>query len=838
MAKKDLNVTLGVIIKDFEKGLRNAERRLQRTASKFQSIGQDLATSVSLPIAGVGIAALKAGADFEKLELAFKAVADESVDVSKEIERLKKVAQSPGLGFEQAVRASTRLQAVGLNADQARATLAAYGNAVARSGGGAAEFEGAITALVQVASKGKISAEEINQLNERIFEIRPALKKAFGTADSEELQKLGISSEEFIARTTKAFAELEQVQGGLGNSFENAQISIRSFLADLGRQINEIFNVQEAVDKFSNFLTNLSESFKGLTVEQQKSIIKFAAIAAAIGPVLIVMGKLISVARLAVVAVKFLSTPLVGLTRVFIAIRAAALAAGGGFSGLAIAVKGVAVSFLQAAAPVIGIIALITAIVGAITYVVRNSEAFKVAFLNIWTNIKIGVAKRINGLIDSVRPVFEALGIEVGKLEEPFDKLLEPKKFEGFKEFLKGTKEDIQALAPGLSNAISGFQKLRKSFGGGGEEAATPEAGAINTSAFADTFTRTPKGGSGGGGGAFAALSLSADQASAAVGGVQSAISSYASQLSDTTQSTVNFAKTGVGALVAGFQKVDVQALTSKQVLSETSDALRLIDERAKIIGEDTTLEDRLSILSEKIRTVKAALQESTQSLSLNSEATAVLQEQLNGLKQRYQELSSEGIEGLPGVIDSVVQSLNQAQPQIEQFGENFRGVLTAVGGTLEKALTAGFNAFFTTIVEGGKDALGSFLKAFKNVIKQVIIQLLSAVATAAVLAAILSIIAPGSGQFSGFFKGFLGGGGGLSFIPGLAQGGIVPPGFPNDTFPARLTSGEAVIPLERLENMMNSGSTNTNISGEVVVNGSDLLIALTNAENDRNRVV
>ena len=33
--------------------------------------------------------------------------------------------------------------------------------------------------------------------------------------------------------------------------------------------------------------------------------------------------------------------------------------------------------------------------------------------------------------------------------------------------------------------------------------------------------------------------------------------------------------------------------------------------------------------------------------------------------------------------------------------------------------------------------------------------------------------------------------------IGGMAKGGIIPSGYPNDTFPARLSSGEAVVPLD-----------------------------------------
>jgi hypothetical protein len=40
--------------------------------------------------------------------------------------------------------------------------------------------------------------------------------------------------------------------------------------------------------------------------------------------------------------------------------------------------------------------------------------------------------------------------------------------------------------------------------------------------------------------------------------------------------------------------------------------------------------------------------------------------------------------------------------------------------------------------------------------------------------------------------------------IPGFATGGIVPDGFPNDTYLARLTSGERVIPERDWNNLGN----------------------------------
>lgn len=284
---KDLNVSLGLLTQEFKRGLKSASRDLRRFASQTQSIGTKLTTGLSVPLGGLGLAAIKAAADFEKLESILKATTDDASTIQDQLQSLRKISEAPGLGFEQAVKGSARLQALGYEATQAEKIISEFGNAVARSGGGAAEFDGVSLALGQIISKGKITAEEINQLNERIFEIRPALIDAFGTADTEALQKLGISSEEFVEKITEQFAKLDRVGPTLLNSFENAGIAIRLFLNDIGKEVLKVIPVREALNSLGDFLQRLSDRFTTLSGPTKKTIIQIAALAAAIGPVIL-----------------------------------------------------------------------------------------------------------------------------------------------------------------------------------------------------------------------------------------------------------------------------------------------------------------------------------------------------------------------------------------------------------------------------------------------------------------------------------------------------------------------------------------------------------------------
>ena len=128
------------------------------------------------------------------------------------------------------------------------------------------------------------------------------------------------------------------------------------------------------------------------------------------------------------------------------------------------------------------------------------------------------------------------------------------------------------------------------------------------------------------------------------------------------------------------------------------------------------------------------------------------------------------------------------------------RKELLKLGDTLNGFVTPAFDAAFDAMQNGENP-----IKSIGEALNQLVIEMVKAALKAALLSLIINTIAPGSAGFSfgGLFSRFLGGGGG---IPGMAQGGIVPSGYPNDSYPAMLSSNEAVIPLDRLGSMMNTG--------------------------------
>jgi tape measure domain-containing protein len=391
MAIGKLLLKLGIDTTNLDKELGKVEKSMTRFGQNMSNLGSTLTQSLTLPIIGVGAAALKSFADMEKLQNGLIAIMGSSEGAAIELEKLRKVAENPGLALPEVVKASASLQSVGMSADAARETITQFGNAVARAGGGAEQFDGVVLALSQISAVGKVTQEDLNQIKERLPEFARVMKEEFGVVTAEGIRELGISSEEFIQRSVGALSNLERANGGLGNAFDNLKDNVTNSLAELGKAINNSLNLEAVFTALSEKINYLVEGFKGLNPATQEFIVKTALIVAAIGPAIFIVGKLITTFGALAGTIRLIRTTIILMSTAISSAFASILAN-----------------------PVI--LAVVTAIaaVGAIAlYVYDNWKAFSDNFKNIWINIKNSVMQGVTFIVGKLDTLQKFLGVQL-----------------------------------------------------------------------------------------------------------------------------------------------------------------------------------------------------------------------------------------------------------------------------------------------------------------------------------------------------------------------------------------------------------------------------------------
>jgi len=225
-------------------------------------------TAFSKRIISMGTDVIKAATTMQSLERGLRAVAGGAAAADAQLIGLREVAKLPGLGLQEAVQGAVNLQAAGLSAERATDSLKAFGNALATVGKGKAELDGVILALTQMQAKGKLSAEEINQIAERVPQIRRVMVEAFGTAIPKEIEKMGISVDDFIDKVNKQLMTLPQVVGGAANTFEN----LGDTIFEAKTRIGELFlpAVLSAAEAFASALGDVNRALTPLS-DQVKS---------------------------------------------------------------------------------------------------------------------------------------------------------------------------------------------------------------------------------------------------------------------------------------------------------------------------------------------------------------------------------------------------------------------------------------------------------------------------------------------------------------------------------------------------------------------------------------
>lgn len=162
----------------FSSKLASAEGRLDSFSLKGNSLGGFLKGSLRAGLIGAGAAAAAmagsvaaAGVHFdamkEQSQIAWTTLLGGAKQANTMINDLQVLAAKTPFSFESADKSAKLLKAMGFAAKDVIPDLTILGNATSAVGGDQQALEGVATAIGQMQAKGKVSAEEMNQLAER-----------------------------------------------------------------------------------------------------------------------------------------------------------------------------------------------------------------------------------------------------------------------------------------------------------------------------------------------------------------------------------------------------------------------------------------------------------------------------------------------------------------------------------------------------------------------------------------------------------------------------------------------------------------------------------------------
>lgn len=151
---------------------RNEIDRVHDTIKKLSGVlgplGEFFTKSLTIPLGLLGFAAFEARRKLDTLERGLEQILGSSALARAKLQELSTVAKLPGLDLVNTIQGVARLSAAGLGVGLATDAIKEFGNALALVGGTTEDLAGVSLALQQIASKTRVSAEEINQIAERV----------------------------------------------------------------------------------------------------------------------------------------------------------------------------------------------------------------------------------------------------------------------------------------------------------------------------------------------------------------------------------------------------------------------------------------------------------------------------------------------------------------------------------------------------------------------------------------------------------------------------------------------------------------------------------------------
>lgn len=425
------------------------------------SSGEGLAsvsTIVADAVSGFGLEAKDASLIADILAHAANAGTIDIADLGETFKYVAPLAQSMGLSIEDVTTATTAMSMAGIKGSQAGTSLRRLLTNLVKPTESVADAMDELGISITNEDGSFISLNDIVGVLRDSFSRLTDDEKAYYAAtlagangQSGLLALLNLSAEEYANLSDEmnnCSGEAERTATVMQDNLNSKIEQLGGALESLAIKLGDI--VLPKLKELIEWVTGIIEKFTQAPKPVQEMIVKFALIAATVGPLLLIFGKLTSTVGQGMQAFSSMGKGVLN----FVNQAKLGVGAGGKFAA---AIGGIS-------APVVAVVAVIALLAAAFAHLWQTNEEFREKITGIWDSVKSKfseASQKINDAINSLGFTFQGLGDAIRSAWDWLCNALEPIVsgiIQNIASSLKGTIDIVTGIVQTIAGIIKGFK--------------------------------------------------------------------------------------------------------------------------------------------------------------------------------------------------------------------------------------------------------------------------------------------------------------------------------------------------------------------------------------------